>query len=221
MDNFTVAPQPDTWMTKPTDRFVLRWIKLNLSARLTPRLLDVNGLKPWMITVASMVMGVSAGLLFSLGWGFAAGLFALISQVLDGVDGQLARIKGSDSPAGAFLDSILDRYTDGALIIGLTVYNTRTAFIEPAPILIIGAAALIGCSLISYSTSRAECLHICLGRPTLVSKGTRSSAIVLAGLLSPLLPLFPLIVLVYLALHCSTVVIYRIIRAYHPATPKS
>ena len=41
----------DSWKTKPTDRFVLKWIKLNLSARITPRLLVWPWLSPWQITL--------------------------------------------------------------------------------------------------------------------------------------------------------------------------
>jgi hypothetical protein len=42
-------------MTKPTDRFVLKWIQCNLSARISPRLTGIEWMRPWMITVASMV----------------------------------------------------------------------------------------------------------------------------------------------------------------------
>ncbi len=92
---------------------MLKWIKINLSARITPRLLRVSWLRPWVITISSMAFGMAAGLSFAAGWGVLAGLLAAISQVLDGVDGQYARLTGTQSSAGAFLDSVLDRYSDG------------------------------------------------------------------------------------------------------------
>src|SRR5208283_438293 len=101
-----------SWQTKPTDRFVLKWIKINLSAPITPLLVEFRWLKPWMITVASTVIGISSGLTLAVGWGFLAGLLAAAAQILDGVDGQFARFTGRESRAGAFLDSVLDRYTD-------------------------------------------------------------------------------------------------------------
>ncbi|HQN18347.1 MAG TPA: CDP-alcohol phosphatidyltransferase family protein, partial [Syntrophobacteraceae bacterium] len=72
-----------------------------------------------MITVSSASLGVFAGLIFAAGWGWSAGCVAALAQVLDGVDGQFARITGRQSKGGAFLDSVLDRYTDAALMIGL------------------------------------------------------------------------------------------------------
>jgi phosphatidylglycerophosphate synthase len=204
---------PDSWKTKPTDRFVLKWIKCNLSARITPRLVEITWLRAWMITVCSMVLGVASGALFATGWGFPAGVVAAVSQVLDGVDGQFARLTGTQTRGGAFLDSVLDRYTDGALVIGLILYNVGTGALHPILTGFVGAAALIGSGLISYTSARAENLAIDLGKPTLASKGTRNSVVALSGILSPLSSLLPLGALIYLALHTNVVVTARIRKA--------
>jgi phosphatidylglycerophosphate synthase len=206
-------PLSETWHTKPTDRFVLKWIKLNLSARVTPRLTRFPWLRPWMITVCSMALGISAGIVFALGWGFPAGLIAAVSQVLDGVDGQFARLTGRNSSAGAFLDSVLDRYADGALVIGLSLYTITADVHLPIWVLgTLGASALIGSGLISYTSARAESLGIRLGKPTLASKGTRTTIIALSGLLSPLSSMIPPAALCYLAAHTNAVAVYRIVR---------
>ena len=202
-----------SWQTKPSDRFILQWIKLHLSAPITVRLVHIKWLKPWMITVCSMVMGVSAGLFFALGWGFMAGMTAGLSQILDGIDGQFARLTGTQCRAGAFLDSVLDRYSDGALVIGLAFFNLRMEF--PLWLLcILGALALIGSGLISYSSARAESLGIQLGQATLVSKGTRTSVMAMSGILSSVFPIAPFIALCYLVLHTNLVIIGRIARVY-------
>ena len=73
-----MALDSESWKTKPTDRFVLKWVKCHLSARVTPKLVNLEWLRPWMITVSSTVFGVLAGVLFGLGWGFAAGTMAVI-----------------------------------------------------------------------------------------------------------------------------------------------
>ena len=147
--------------------------------------------------------------------GFVAGLVASLSQVLDGVDGQLARIRGEASEAGAFLDSVLDRYSDGALVIGLVIYLIGADIqVSPTTILVIGAAALIGSGLVSYATARASTLAIDLGRPTLASKGTRTTITAVSGLLSPICVYIPFMALCYLAVHTNVVMCLRIMRAF-------
>ena len=204
------------WQTKPSDRFVLKWIKCHLSARITPRLAPVSWLRPWMITVSSTLLGMTAGVVFALGWGLFAGLLAALSQILDGVDGQFARLTGRQSRAGAFLDSVLDRYSDGALVIGLTVFTFK---LDVSVWLLgtLGALGLIGSGLISYSSARAESLGIQLGGPTLASKGTRTTVTAVSGILSPLVPLLPFVALCYLVFHTNTVVLYRIGRVFRSA----
>ncbi len=206
---------PTCWQTKPTDRFVLRWIKLHLSSRLTTRIVVIPWARPWMITLGASLLGVAAGCSFSLGLGWLAGALALASQVLDGVDGQYARLTGREGPAGAFLDSVLDRYTDGAVVIGLTVYLVRLPL--PFPLwawLIIGFLAVAGTGLVSYSTARAEVLGLSMGRPTLASKGTRTAVTALSGLATPLWAEAPAVAMVYLVLHTNGLVLWRIHRAY-------
>ncbi|MBF0551681.1 MAG: CDP-alcohol phosphatidyltransferase family protein, partial [Deltaproteobacteria bacterium] len=190
----------DSWMTKPTDRFILKWIKLNLSAPITIRLADKTWLTPGMVTVFSTILGVTAGLIFAMGHGLTAGLLAGLSQVMDGVDGQLARLSGRQSKKGAFLDSVLDRYTDGAMVFGMFIYMVKLP--PPIPrwvVLIIGALALIGSNLISYSSARAKELALDLGRPTLASKGTRMSVTISCALVSVIIQAAPLVALFYLA----------------------
>ena len=203
-----------SWQTKPTDRFVLRWIKIHLSARITPALLNRGWLVPWMITLLAAALGCMAGLVFAMGSGWLAGCIAAVAQILDGVDGQYARLTGRESRGGAFLDSVLDRYADGAMIIGLTIYLIRLPSSLPTGWLIfLGALALIGSNLISYSTSRAEGLGLSLGKATLASKGTRTVALILSGWGSLLWPPLPIAALLYLGLHTNAVVVSRLIRA--------
>jgi phosphatidylglycerophosphate synthase len=205
-----------SWKTKPTDRFILRWIKLNLSARITPKIAGRGFVKPWMITVLAMLTGVCSGFVYARGCGLIAGLLALVSQTLDGVDGQLARMTGRQSSAGAFLDSALDRYADGALVIGLILYSIR---MNPETclelILFVGSLAIIGSGLISYTSSRAENLKLEMGAPTLASKGTRTSITIVCALLSPISSLIPFAGLIYLAVHTNAVVIWRLAKTVH------
>lgn len=197
------------WQTKGSDRFVLKWIKRNVSARITPHLLRISWLRPWVITVFSMTLGMLAGAAFAVGWGVLAGLLAGASQVLDGVDGQYARLTGTQSRAGAFLDSVLDRYSDGFLVFGLIVFNINSGL--PGWLLfLLGAFAITGSGLVSYTSARSESLGIDLGKATLASKGTRTTVIALAGTLSGFFAFMPMAALCYLVLHPNAVVFSRI-----------
>jgi phosphatidylglycerophosphate synthase len=210
----------EAWQTKPSDRFILKWIKCHLSARITPRLVAVSWLQPWMITVGSACVGVTAGVVYALGWAWLAALIAAVSQVLDGVDGQFARITGRQSAAGALLDSVLDRYADGSMVLGMIVYLARLELpITRWQLLLLGALALIGSSLVSYSSARADALGIELGKPTLASKGTRMSVMVLCAWGSVVWPLLPLVALCYLVVHPNGVVVIRLLRAFRRSLP--
>ena len=100
------------------------------------------------------------------------------------------------------------------MVIGMVVYLVRFPIFEPLwVLLVVGSLALIGSSQISYSSARAESLEIDLGKPTLVSKGTRISMIAVSGLLTPLWQGMPAIALFYLALHTNIVVVKRLLKA--------
>jgi phosphatidylglycerophosphate synthase len=204
------------WQTKPTDRLILKWIKVHLSAHLTRILKNVTFATPIRITILSCILGCLAGCLFALGYGFLAGCFSAVSQILDGVDGQLARISGRVSRGGAFWDSVLDRYADGFLGVGLIIYLLRFNFLIPKELIIlVGIFALIGSSLMSYSTARAQTLDLELGKPTLASKGTRTTIITLCAIGSAIWPKLPIVALFYLFLHTNLVIIKRLLLTIH------
>ena len=204
-----------SWKTKPTDRFVLKWIKCHLSARITPRLVSVPWLQPWIVTISSATLGVLGGIVFAIGWAWLAGLIAVVSQVLDGVDGQLARLTDRQSATGAFLDAVLDRYPDGAMMIGMVIYLIRLPLFIPLWLLfVLGSLAVIGSNLISYASAKADSLGIDLGKPTLASKGTRISAMALCGLASLLWTPMPIVALLYLVIHPNVVTVRRLIRVF-------
>lgn len=207
----TVPEQSLQWRTKPTDRFILKWIKLYLSAPVTLLLAKVKPLQPWMITLFSATLGAAAGATYAFGIGWLAGSLAALAQILDGTDGQLARLTGRQSKAGAFWDSVLDRYADGMFVIGAAVYLYRTTnLIPPAVLLLITTFAIIGSNLVSYSTARADTLALRIGAPTLASKGTRTAVSILCAWATVIWPEAPLVALVYIAIHSNLVIVSRL-----------
>ncbi|UCH78990.1 MAG: hypothetical protein JSU81_03300, partial [Candidatus Coatesbacteria bacterium] len=79
---------------------------------------------------------------------------------------------------------------------------------------VLGATALLASNLVSYTGARAGELGLPLPpKPTLASKGTRTTAMVVAALATPLWPAAPAAALLYLALHPGAAVGYRLYRA--------
>ena len=201
------------WRTKPTDRFVLKWIKLYLSAPISSRLVRIEALQPWMITVLGTACGIAAGCFMAFGFPLYTALFAIVAQTLDGVDGQIARIRGRSSKGGAFLDSVLDRYSDGFLLIGTCIYVIRGGYMMEELAWAAAAFALVGSNAISYSTARADDLKLDLGASTFASKGTRTSVMIIAAIGAIFWAPLPAPAVIYLALHTTIAVILRIVRA--------
>ncbi len=78
-------------------------------------------IRPTQITVAAFLLGVSVGpaiVFYKLG---TALLLLWISGLLDVLDGSVARLTGKSSKAGAFMDLIMDRMVEAAVIIGFAV----------------------------------------------------------------------------------------------------
>ena len=89
-----------------------------------------------------------------------AGLVFLVGSLMDGLDGALARHTDSASDTGAFLDSVLDRVGEAALLIGLAVYFAR----EDDEIGIAATVAALALSmLVSYTRARAQSLGLNVG----------------------------------------------------------
>ena len=102
-----------TWKTKPSDRFILKFIKTRLSAPISRALVRVApGVPPIAITVAGTCIGIAGGIVFGSGHAVTGALLAAAAQIVDGVDGQVARLTNRMTVKGAFLDSVLDRFVD-------------------------------------------------------------------------------------------------------------
>ena len=205
-----------SWKTKPTDRFVLKFIKLHISAPITLLLVRLlPGLRPAVLTISAAGLGMSGGIAFGLGFAWLGALLAALAQILDGMDGQVARLTHAASSAGALLDSVLDRYMDFFLLFGILFhclrYSSRIGLGEmvvgPGWLIVLAGLAAVGSSQVSYTTARAASLNLDYRRPEYAGKGSRTAVIVVCGLLTPLWIHFPLIALLYLAVHPNLAVI--------------
>jgi CDP-diacylglycerol---glycerol-3-phosphate 3-phosphatidyltransferase len=116
------------------------------------------GLTPNTLTVLGFVLNVVAGVLIGYGYVFSGGaVMTALAMPLDALDGELARRTNQLSKFGAFFDSTLDRFAEGALLIGLAAYFVRSNDITGV---VVTFVALIGSLMVSYTRARAEGLGI-------------------------------------------------------------
>jgi phosphatidylglycerophosphate synthase len=136
-----------------------RWIRTWYGRPLTPFLLLLAsfGITPAMLTIGSLLLMVVSGFAFSHNHLVLGGVFLLLGGLLDGLDGELARVSNHATPFGAFLDSICDHLGDCALSLGLLwLYLGKRASIEIMLIVVV----LFGSVLGSLVRSRAAMIGI-------------------------------------------------------------
>jgi 1L-myo-inositol 1-phosphate cytidylyltransferase / CDP-L-myo-inositol myo-inositolphosphotransferase len=136
---------------KPTDGPVSRNINRRLSIKISAYL-TLYDISPNLLTLASFILAVFSGIFFFFG-GYQniliGGIMAQLASILDGCDGEIARLKFRSSDFGKWLDRVLDRYSDGFIILGMT--HALWLSTENEYVWFIGFLALIGTSLNSYT----------------------------------------------------------------------
>ncbi len=174
------------------------------------QLLAKTKLTPNQITWAAFGIAVLSFISFILGQNIIAGLLAQFSSIVDGVDGGLARIKGMSTTFGGFLDSVLDRYADILIVLGLTLWSLSN---ESYPgTWLAGFLAITGTICISYTRAHIDSKHRHLfdkGFKSIASRDMRLFLIMLGAISGQ--GYFSLIVIAVLT---NTVVFYRLFFIY-------
>ncbi|MFQ5460303.1 MAG: CDP-alcohol phosphatidyltransferase family protein, partial [Anaerolineae bacterium] len=159
-------------LTKDRDGIVARLVNRPLSTRLSGWLVS-RPVSSNEITMSSFGLSFFAAALLASGVPLlmaSGGLLAQAASILDGCDGEVARLRGTATPGGAVFDAVLDRLADAMVIAGL-VWGARSAG-GGDTILALGALALSASLVLSYSESRFESAF---GRP-LPAAGARIPA---------------------------------------------
>lgn len=117
--------------------------------------LAATGVHPNVLTFTGLVINLWAAVLFAAGRFPAAGGVMLLAGVFDMVDGRVARAQGRVTKFGAFFDSVIDRYSDLVLYLGLLVYYARINRFSYA---VLVGVAMAGSVMVSYTRARAESL---------------------------------------------------------------
>src|ERR1700690_4669211 len=116
-------------------------------------LVAATGIPPNVITWSALILNLWAGILFAAGRFAAAGGMMILAGLCDLLDGPVARLQSRVSLFGAFLDSILDRYADLILFLGLLIYYVHVNRFRYA---FLAGAAMAGAGMVSYAKARAE-----------------------------------------------------------------
>lgn len=109
---------------------------------------------PNAVTTLSVLLACAAGVSVAMGRFALGGWLYLFAGACDFIDGRLARTTGRASPAGAALDSVLDRYAESAVLVGLAWYY------RDSWVLLAALATLVGSFLVPYIRARGEGLGL-------------------------------------------------------------
>ena len=141
---------------KPNDGPVARYLNRPLSVWISRYLVQRN-VTPNQISLFSFLCSLLAAGLFALGGYFAlflGGVLAQFASIIDGCDGEVARLKYQSSDFGGWFDAVLDRYADAFLLFGLTWH--LLAVEVNGWIVFVGFMAIIGSFMLSYTADKYD-----------------------------------------------------------------
>ncbi len=161
------------------------------------RVLARLGILPNQVTFAGAVLSLVTAGLIAAGWLFAAGLVWLAAGAMDLLDGALARSQDKATGSGAFLDSTLDRISEGVVFAAIAYYLAERGEPIAAGLTVL---ALLGSLAVSYTRARAEAL----GARCNVGLVTRAERVLLLAL-GLCLDLLPLVIYLLVVLTAITV----------------
>lgn len=110
-------------------------------------------INPNFLTFTGFAINGLAAYLFAYGYFRWAAATIILAGLFDMTDGRVARLSNRVTPFGGFFDSVMDRYSDLVLLIGLLVYYGR---INRSFYVVLVAVGMIGSVMVSYTRARAE-----------------------------------------------------------------
>jgi CDP-diacylglycerol--glycerol-3-phosphate 3-phosphatidyltransferase len=110
---------------------------------------------PNVLTVIGVLINVAAAWALAFGRFVSAGVFMILANIFDFIDGKVAHITNTVSRFGAFWDSTLDRFSDIALFLGLIYLYAN---LRRTDYVMVAALAMMFSIMTSYARARAESL---------------------------------------------------------------
>ncbi|MCC6557893.1 MAG: GtrA family protein [Polyangiaceae bacterium] len=143
--------------------------------------LAAAGVPPNAITTLAVGLAAGAGVAIAAGRFALGGWLYVSAGALDYLDGRVARATGQASPSGAALDSVLDRYCESAVLVGLAWYYRADWVLLPCLL------ALTGSLFVPYVRARGEALGAPMRDVGFMQRAERILVLGLAVALSPIL----------------------------------
>jgi len=132
-------------LTRATDGFFARLINRRISLFFSSRIWRL-GITPNMVTGFTLVLGILAGLAFAQGssmwWGLLGATLFQMQSIIDGVDGELARLMHRETPFGFWFDISVDNISHMAVFGGIAVGQTVDRV--PGPWGLLGFFSVLG-----------------------------------------------------------------------------
>ena len=145
-------------LKKNTDGPISTILNRPISSKISELLLKTN-ITPNQISLISFIIGLFGALFFSNGDYFSlviGGILVHLSSIIDGCDGEVARLKLVESKYGGWFDAVLDRYADAMIILGM-VYG-HWILHNDIIIWIVGFIALMGSFINSYTADKYDAI---------------------------------------------------------------
>jgi CDP-diacylglycerol---glycerol-3-phosphate 3-phosphatidyltransferase len=120
--------------------------------------LETTGISPNALTLIGFLLTVVVALVLAAGQLVWGGLLLILAALFDTLDGALARRAGKTTVFGAFLDSVVDRFSESVTLVALIWYYGGQPDGRIAVTLL--AATLVGSLMVSYTRARAEAAGI-------------------------------------------------------------
>ncbi|HEX4773322.1 MAG TPA: CDP-alcohol phosphatidyltransferase family protein [Bryobacteraceae bacterium] len=128
-------------------------LSANKIIRLIVRALALSRINPNVLTFLGLVINMVAAGFLAFGNFRTAGFVIIFAGLFDMVDGRVARETNRVTRFGAFFDSVLDRYSDLGLLVGLLVYYGT---INRPSYVVLTSVVMTASVMISYTRTRAE-----------------------------------------------------------------
>ena len=220
--------------SKPADGWVSRRLNRPLSSRVfTPLLIGCcPGITPNQVSFLSFLVALVSATCFFLGHVVGGAVLLHLASVLDGCDGEVARLKHLQSKMGDYLDAVLDRYADGIMFAGFTYYVLQQMGDRvllglrwhPLLIFAVGVAAILGHLMVSYTSAKsvANLGYRYSGRWIAAGRGRDVMLFIFfaGGLMAHFNPVFAFLCLAVSALHTNLVVAWRVGRSRRLEKPR-
>ncbi len=120
--------------------------------------LEKTGISPNALTLIGFFLTVVVAVVLGTGQLLWGGLLLIFAALFDTLDGALARHAGKTTIFGAFLDSVMDRFSESVTLVALIWYFSGQADGRTPVILL--AATIVGSLMVSYTRARAEAVNI-------------------------------------------------------------